>query len=79
MPCILNNKEGYIDVNVVKTKESNDKKSLVIKLSKQELLSFHDNNNKYINHYNVSDIVEGYKDFKMQEKNQDLQLEKEAV
>lgn len=79
VPCILNNKEGYIDVNVVKTKESNDKKSFVIKLSKQELLSFHDNNNKYINHYNVSDIVVGYKDFKMQEKNQDLQLEKEAV
>lgn len=77
--CILNNKEGYIDVNFVKAKESNDKKSFVIKLSKQELLSFHDNNNKYINHYNVSDIVNGYEDFKSQEKNQDLQLEKEAV
>ena len=79
VPCILNNKEGYIDVNVVKTKESNDKKSFVIKLSKQEVLSFHDNNNKYINHYNVSDIVNGYKDFKSQEKNQEMQLEKEAV
>ena len=79
VPCILNNKEGYIDVNFVKAKESNDKKSFVIKLSKQELLSFHDNNNKYINHYNVSDIVNGYEDFKSQEKNQDLQLEKEAA
>ena len=41
IPCTLNKTNGYIDINMIKAKESNDKKSFAIKLSEKELLSFH--------------------------------------
>lgn len=79
IPCTLNKTNGYIDINMIKAKESNDKKSFAIKLSEKELLSFHNADNKYINHYEASQVATGYKEFKNQEKTQEVLLEREVA
>lgn len=58
IPLIVDNIDGYIEINLVKSKV--DKEKVVLEFLKDEQIGFHNNNDEYINHYTSSKIIESY-------------------
>ena len=55
---VIDNLEGYIEVNLVKSKI--DKEKVVLEFLKDEQIGFHNINDEYINHYTSSKIIDSY-------------------
>lgn len=58
VPLVIDNLEGYIEVNLVKSKI--DKEKVVLEFLKDEQIGFHNINDEYINHYTSSKIIDSY-------------------
>ena len=58
IPLVVDNVEGYIEVNIVKSKIGKEK--VVLEFLKDEQIGFHNINDEYINHYTSSKIINSY-------------------
>ena len=58
VPLVIDDLEGYIEVNLVKSKI--DKEKVVLEFLKDEQIGFHNINDEYINHYTSSKIIDSY-------------------
>jgi len=58
IPLVIDDIEGYIEVNLVKSKV--DKEKVVLELLKDEQIGFHNINDEYINHYTSSKVIDSY-------------------
>lgn len=58
IPLVVDNIEGYIEVNIVKSKIGKEK--VVLEFLKDEQIGFHNINDEYINHYTSSKIIDSY-------------------
>ena len=58
IPLVVDNIEGYIEVNLVKSKIGKEK--VVLEFLKDEQIGFHNLNDEYINHYTSSKIIDSY-------------------
>lgn len=58
VPLVIDGLEGYIEVNLVKSKI--DKEKVVLEFLKDEQIGFHNINDEYINHYTSSKIIDSY-------------------
>ena len=66
IPLVVDNIDGYIEVNLVKSKI--DKEKVVLEFLKDEQIGFHNNNDEYINHYTSSKIIDSYNEMKLNSK-----------
>lgn len=58
IPLVVDDIEGYIEVNIVKSKIGKEK--VVLEFLKDEQIGFHNINDEYINHYTSSKIIDSY-------------------
>ena len=58
IPLVIDNIEGYIEVNLVKSKVNKEK--VVLEFLKDEQIGFHNINDEYINHYTSSKVIDSY-------------------
>lgn len=58
IPLVIDNIEGYIEVNLVKSKVNKEK--VVLEFLKDEQIGFHNINDEYINHYISSKVIDSY-------------------
>ena len=58
IPLVIDNIEGYIEVNLVKSKVNKEK--VVLEFLKDEQIGFYNINDEYINHYTSSKVIDSY-------------------
>lgn len=58
IPLVIDNINGYIEVNLIKSKI--DKQNVMLELSKEEQIGFHTKTGEYINHYSSQKIQDSY-------------------
>ncbi len=58
IPLVIDDINGYIEVNLIKSKINKD--NVILELTKEEQIGFHSSNGEYINHYNSSKICDSY-------------------
>ncbi len=66
IPLIIDNISGYIEVNLIKSKIN--KENVILELTKEEQIGFHNNDGVYINHYNSSKILDSYNEMVLNSK-----------
>ena len=56
IPIVVDEKQGYISVNIIKTKITID--SVILEMNKDEKLVFHDNSNNYIKQIDSKEVYD---------------------
>lgn len=63
IPLTINNVNGYISVNIIKTKISKD--SVLVEFNKDEQIGFYDKTGNYINQFDSDKVCSSFKDSKV--------------
>lgn len=66
VPMVIDNVNGYIQVNFVKSKIN--EKSVILEFTNEDQIGFHNKDGLYINHYNSKKICESYNNMALNSK-----------